>query len=94
MWPIVLILTMLIPAAVDAQNAPLRHAQILFTAGQLGVRRLTTTDAEGRYEIVELAEGPYNVTASKGGYVTLQYGQRRAFEPGRTVAVAPPLSGL
>jgi protocatechuate 3,4-dioxygenase beta subunit len=69
-------------------NAPLRRAQILVTAGQLGVRRFATTDAEGRYEIVELAEGRYNVTASKGGYVTLQYGQRRAFEPGRQVAVA------
>jgi protocatechuate 3,4-dioxygenase beta subunit len=69
-------------------GAPLRRAQILVAAGQLGVRRFTTTDAEGRYEIVELAEGRYNVTASKGGYVTLQYGQRRAFEPGRPVAVA------
>jgi protocatechuate 3,4-dioxygenase beta subunit len=69
-------------------GAPLRRAQILVAAGQLGVRRFTTTDADGRYEIVELAEGRYNVTASKGGYVTLQYGQRRAFEPGRPVAVA------
>ena len=70
------------------RHAPLRRAQILITAGQLGVRRFTTTDADGRYEIIELAEGRYNVTASKGGYVTLQYGQRRAFEPGRPVAVA------
>jgi hypothetical protein len=69
-------------------GAPLRRAQILVAAGQLGVRRFTTTDADGRYEIVELAEGRYNVTASKGGYVTLQYGQQRAFEPGRPVAVA------
>jgi protocatechuate 3,4-dioxygenase beta subunit len=68
-------------------NAPLRRAQILVAAGQLGVRRFTTTDADGRYEIGELAEGRYNITASKGGYVTLQFGQRRAFEPGRPVAV-------
>jgi hypothetical protein len=69
-------------------NAPLRRAQVSVTLGQIGVRRFTTTDAEGRYEIVELPEGRYNVSASKGGYVTLQYGQRRAFEPGRPVAVA------
>ena len=69
-------------------NMPLRRAQVTVTAGQLGVRRFITTDEDGRYEIVELAEGRYTVTASKGGYVTLQFGQRRAFEPGRPVAVA------
>jgi protocatechuate 3,4-dioxygenase beta subunit len=69
-------------------NAPLRRAQVTLLAGQLGVRRFTTTDAEGRYEFADVAEGRYTVTAGKGGYVTLQYGQRRAFEPGRQVAVA------
>ena len=69
-------------------NAPLRRAQVTLLAGQLGVRRFTTTDADGRYEFADVAEGRYTVTAGKGGYVTLQYGQRRAFEPGRQVAVA------
>jgi protocatechuate 3,4-dioxygenase beta subunit len=69
-------------------SAPLRRAQVTLLAGQLGVRRLTTTDGDGRYEFAEVAEGRYNVSAGKGGYVTLQYGQRRAFEPGRQVAVA------
>jgi protocatechuate 3,4-dioxygenase beta subunit len=70
-------------------NAPLRRAQVTITAGQLGVRRLTTTDGDGRYEFADLADGRYIVTASKGGYVTLQYGQRRAFEPGRQVTLTP-----
>ena len=69
-------------------NAPLRRAQVTLLAGQLGVRRLTTTDGDGRYEFAEVAEGRYTISAGKGGYVTLQYGQRRAFEPGRQVAVA------
>ena len=69
-------------------NAPLRRAQVTLLAGQLGVRRFTTTDADGRYEFADVAEGRYTVTAGKGGYVTLQFGQRRAFEPGRQVAVA------
>ena len=69
-------------------NAPLRRAQVLLAAGQLGVRRFATTDADGRYEFVEVAEGRYTITASKGSYVALQYGQRRAFEPGRPVALA------
>src|SRR6185503_1519465 len=73
--------------AVDT-NAPLRRAQVTLLAGQLGVRRFTTTDADGRYEFADVAEGRYTVTAGKGGYVTLQYGQRRAFEPGRQVSVA------
>ena len=44
--------------------------------------RLATTDAQGRFEIRELAAGRYTVTASKGGFVTLQYGQRRPGESG------------
>src|SRR5687768_6453475 len=51
--------------AIDT-NAPLRRAQILLTSGQLGVRRFTNTDAEGRYEFAEVAEGRYTITASKG----------------------------
>ncbi len=69
-------------------NAPLRRAQVTLISGQLGVRRMTTTDGNGRYELAEVAEGRYNLSAGKGGYVTLQYGQRRAFEPGSQVAVA------
>lgn len=69
-------------------SAPLRRAQVTLLAGQMGVRRMTTTDANGRYEFTDVGEGRYNLSAGKGGYVTLQYGQRRAFEPGSQVAVA------
>jgi hypothetical protein len=68
-------------------GAPLRRAQVTLAAGRLGIRRVAMTDAEGRYEFLELPEGRYNVTAAKGGYVSLQYGQRRAFEPGLAVNV-------
>jgi protocatechuate 3,4-dioxygenase beta subunit len=44
--------------------------------------RLATTDDKGRFEIKELPAGRYTVTASKGGFVTLQYGQRRPSESG------------
>ena len=44
---------------------------------------MTTTDADGRYEFKELPAGRYNVHASKGSYVQLQYGQLRPFEPGK-----------
>src|SRR5262245_20748737 len=52
-------------------NAPLRRAQVTLLAGQLGVRRMTTTDGNGRYEFTEVAEGRYTLSAGKGGYVTL-----------------------
>jgi sarcosine oxidase gamma subunit len=49
---------------------------------------MTTTDAEGRYEFAQLPAGRYVITGTKGGYVTLQAGQRRPFEPGNPVALA------
>ena len=41
-----------------------------------------TTDDSGRYEFKDLPVGRYDVSASKNGYLTLSYGQRRPFEPG------------
>jgi hypothetical protein len=46
------------------------------------------TDDDGRYEFTELPAGTFSVGATSTGYVTLQYGQRRPFEPGTPVAVA------
>src|SRR5687767_6701233 len=62
---------------VAAQSStPLRRAQVT-----LGVpasqARSTITDSEGRFEFAELPAGRYAVVASKTGFVTLQYGQRR-----------------
>ncbi len=42
----------------------------------------------GRWEIKDLPAGRYNLTASKGGYVQLNYGQRRPFERGRPLELA------
>jgi hypothetical protein len=42
--------------------------------------RVTTTDAEGRYELRDLPAGRYNLSVSKPGFVTQRYGQRRPFE--------------
>ena len=69
-------------------GAPLRRAQISVASPEAGLRRLTTTDADGRYEFAELPSGRYSVTAAKGGYVALQSGQQRPFEPGNPIALA------
>ena len=68
-------------------RAPLRRAQVSIGSPEVSLRRITTTDAEGRYEFAELPAGRFVITATKGGYVTLQAGQRRPFEPGNPIAL-------
>lgn len=67
---------------------PLRHAQVRLSGTSVPEGQSTTTDREGAYEFRGLPAGRYVVTASKAGFVSLQYGQPRAQEPGRPVDVA------
>jgi len=69
-------------------GAPLRRAQVTLASPEVAIRRVVTTDTQGRYEFADLPEGRYIVSAGKGGYVTLQYGQRRPLEPGHPVNLA------
>jgi hypothetical protein len=66
-------------------GAPIRRAQVRVAAPDAQDTRITTTDEQGRFEVKELVGGHYSVTASKGGFVTLQYGQRRPSERGTPV---------
>ena len=66
-------------------GAPIRRAQVRVLAPEAQDTRITTTDEQGRFELKELVGGRYTVTASKGGFVTLQYGQRRPSERGTPV---------
>src|SRR3954465_14104832 len=56
---------------------PLRKAQVRINSPELRENRLTSTDADGKYEFKDVVAGRYNVNASKGSYVSLQYGQVR-----------------
>lgn len=69
-------------------GAPIRRAQIRAVSPGSRETRLVTTDAEGRFELRDLPAGRWDLTASKGGYVTMRYGQRRPFEAGRPIEVA------
>jgi hypothetical protein len=66
---------------------PLRKAQVRVMSGELRENRMTTTDGDGKYEFKELPAGRYNVMASKGSYVNLNYGQQRPFEPGKPLEI-------
>jgi protocatechuate 3,4-dioxygenase beta subunit len=56
---------------------PLRKAQVRIFAGDIRENRMATTDAEGRYEFKEVRAGRYTISANKGSYVGLSYGQQR-----------------
>jgi protocatechuate 3,4-dioxygenase beta subunit len=73
--------------AIDT-GQPLRRAQVRISAPEIRESRVTTTDAEGRYEFRDLPAGRYNLSAGKGSYVTLSYGQTRPNQPGRPLQVA------
>jgi hypothetical protein len=73
--------------AADTGN-PIRRAQVRALSSEARTSRLTTSDGEGRYEFRDLPAGRWEITASKAGFVTLRFGQRRPFEAGRPVELA------
>ena len=71
---------------VAADNgSPIRRAQVRIDSPEAREGRVATTDQQGRFEIKELPPGRYTMTASKGGFVSLQYGQRRPSESGTPI---------
>ena len=73
---------------VAADGTPLRRANVRVSAGEIRVNRGATTDADGRYEVSDLPAGRYSISVSRNGYVSLQFGQQRPFEPGIDSIVA------
>lgn len=62
---------------------PLRLARVSATAPELTDGRVATTDENGAFELSELPAGHYTVSASKTGYITVNFGQRRPLRAGR-----------
>ncbi len=66
----------------------LRKASIRAFSPEARENRSVSTDAEGKYELKELPAGRYQLSATKGSYVTLSYGQARPFEAGKPLEIA------
>jgi hypothetical protein len=66
-------------------GVPLRRAVVRLMSRDVRESRSTMTDARGRFELENLPAGRFTITAAKGGFVPLQFGQRRPFEEGRPV---------
>ena len=67
---------------------PVRRVQITISSPDLTESRSMSTTALGVFEFKELPAGRYTISASRAGFLRLQYGQRRQGEPGRPVQLA------
>ena len=67
---------------------PMRRVQISLSSPDLPESRSMSTTAQGIYEFKDLPAGRYTITATREGFIRLQYGQRRPGEPGRPLQLA------
>lgn len=72
--------------AADTGTA-VRRAQVRISGPDIGTKT-AMTDAQGRFEFRDLPAGRFNVSVSKAGFVTMQYGQTRPFEQGKSIDLA------
>jgi protocatechuate 3,4-dioxygenase beta subunit len=72
--------------AADTGQA-LRKAQVRIFAVEIRENRMATTDANGLYEFTEVRAGRYTISASKGSYVGLSYGQQRPTDAGKPLQI-------
>ena len=68
-------------------GAIVRRAQVRISSPDIGTRT-AFTDAQGRYEFKDLPAGRFTLSVSKSGFVRMEYGQSRPFEPGRPLELA------
>jgi hypothetical protein len=68
-------------------NSPVRAADVE-AVYEKGARLVAKTDENGAYNFDRLAAGAWRITASKGGYVSWQFGQRRPFQPPPPISLA------
>jgi len=65
-------------------GTPVRRALVRISGPDI-MPKTATTDANGGYEFRDLPAGRFNINATKAGFVTMNYGQTRPFEPGKAI---------
>jgi len=74
---------------VAADNGrPVKRARVFVSAAELPDGHGALTDDNGAFDFTELPDGRYNLSASKSGYVSLTYGQRRPLQAGTPIQIA------
>jgi hypothetical protein len=68
-------------------GTPVRRAQVRISGTDVAPKS-AMTDSQGRFEFGDLPAGRFNLSATKSGYVTVQYGQTRPYESGRAIELA------
>jgi len=71
-----------------AGQRPLAKVEVRAAADALHVNKVVLTDANGRYEIADLAAGRYIVSTNKPNFVRAAYGERRPLGPAAPIDVA------
>ncbi len=66
---------------------PVRRVQVRIMGQNIAFKTMLT-DADGRYEFTELPAGRFTISATKSGFVSVQYGQTRPFESGKPIELA------
>ena len=73
---------------VAGTGGAIRRAQIRAMSMEGRGGGVTSTDANGHFEIKDLPAGRYTVTATKGGFAQAQFGSRRPGDPGTPIELA------
>ena len=69
-----------------ATRQPLHRVRVTLNTGDPNPPS-AVTDTRGQFELSDVPAGTYALSAARGGYLTIQYGQRRPREPGRTLEI-------
>ena len=74
---------------MSGTGAPVRRVQIRAQSMDArGGGGVTSTDNNGLYEIRDLPAGRYAISAQKGGFAQMSFGQRRPGDPGTPIELA------
>ena len=72
----------------DQTPVPIRRATVVLTGDQLAERLSAVTDDNGTFAFTSLPADRYSLSASKAGYVPMNYGSKRPGGSGTPIVVA------